>query len=231
MKFTVKFYVLLLCSDSWQGEVTPIDSVLTPATAVKNVDLNLGPWPLDRHSNIDRIEGVVSCFDEILYPVDLYCAWPLTFSNLRCVFDRLTFQPRSRPGQFWNEVGRMKTFDGELRFPSLVKLMVGLLLIPSSNADSERGFSMLRKIHTDQRPTLKQSTIISLMSIKFNAEECCHDSVFNEDLLMNHHHHYHHYHHHLHPKQTVIIIIIIIIYILNKQSSSSLSSLSSSSTS
>ena len=94
-----------------------------------------------------------------------------------------TDDDKPRPGQFWNEVGRMKTFDGELRFPSLVKLMVGLLLIPSSNADSERGFSMLRKIHTDQHPTLKQSTIISLMSIKFNAEECCHDSVFNEDLL------------------------------------------------
>ena len=26
-----------------QGEVTPIDSVLTPATAVNNFDLNLGP--------------------------------------------------------------------------------------------------------------------------------------------------------------------------------------------
>ena len=68
---------------------------ITPATAVKNFDFNLGPWPLDRHSNspwLDRIEGVVSCLDEILYPVDLYCAWPLTFSNLQCAFDRLTFQ-------------------------------------------------------------------------------------------------------------------------------------------
>ena len=94
-----------------------------------------------------------------------------------------TDDDKPRPGQFWNEVGRVKTFDGELRFPSLVKLMVGLLLIPSSNADSERGFFMLRNIHTDQRPTLKQSTIISLMSIKFNAEECCHDSVFKKMFL------------------------------------------------
>ena len=30
---------------------------------------------------------------------------------------------------FWNEVGKMKTLVGEVRFPSLVKLMVGLLLI------------------------------------------------------------------------------------------------------
>jgi len=41
--------------------------------------------------------------------------------------------------------------------------------IPVSNTDCERGFSVLRKIHTDQRPTLKQSTIISLMAIKFNS--------------------------------------------------------------
>ena len=49
-----------------------------------------------------------------------------------------------------------------MRFPLLVKLMTGLMSIPSSNADSERGFFILRKIHTDKHPTLKQSTLISL---------------------------------------------------------------------
>ena len=47
----------------------------------------------------------------------------------------------------------------------------------------ERGFSVLRRIHTDQRPSLKQSTIISLMYIKFNSEECCHDTILDENLL------------------------------------------------
>ena len=65
----------------------------------------------------------------------------------------------------------------------LVKLITGLISIPSSNADSERGFSILRNIHTDQRLILKQSTLISLMSIKFNSEECCHDSIFSELVL------------------------------------------------
>ena len=74
----------------------------------------------------------------------------------------------------------MRTFDGEMRFPLLVELITELMSIPSSNADSEWGFSILRTIHTDQRPTLKQSTLISLMSIKFNSEECCHDSIFSE---------------------------------------------------
>ncbi len=77
----------------------------------------------------------------------------------------------------------MKLFDGELRLPLLLRLMSCLMSIPASNADSERGFSMLRKVHTDQRLSQKQSTIISLMTIKFKSEECCHDSIFSDELL------------------------------------------------
>ena len=41
--------------------------------------------------------------------------------------------------------------DGQSIFGLFCKLMSGLLSIPCSNADSERGFSMLKKkIHTDQ---------------------------------------------------------------------------------
>ena len=94
-----------------------------------------------------------------------------------------TGDDKPKPGRYWKEVSRMRTFDGEMRFPLLVKLITRLMSIPSSNADSEQGFSILRKIHTDQRPTLKQSTLISLMSIKFNSEECCHDSIFSELVL------------------------------------------------
>ena len=61
--------------------------------------------------------------------------------------------------------------------------MYGPLSIPCSNADSERAFSMLRKIHTDHRSNLEQSTIVSLMSMKFNCDDCCHDSNFSSELL------------------------------------------------
>ena len=65
-------------------------------------------------------------------------------------------------GSFWWKVGQMKTMDDKKRFPLLFKLMSGLLSFPSSDADSERGFSVLKKIHTDQRSNLDHSTIISL---------------------------------------------------------------------
>ena len=61
--------------------------------------------------------------------------------------------------------------------------MIGLMSIPASNADAERGFSMLRKIHADQRSNLSQSTIIALMSIKLNCEDCCIDAELPDDLL------------------------------------------------
>ena len=38
----------------------------------------------------------------------------------------------------------MGTLDGESRFPKLLRLMAGLLCIPSCTADGERGFSFRR---------------------------------------------------------------------------------------
>ena len=58
-------------------------------------------------------------------------------------------------GKYWWDVRKMVTLDNEPRFPLLFKLMAGLISIPSSNADAEWGFSVLRKIHTDHRSSLK----------------------------------------------------------------------------
>ena len=92
-----------------------------------------------------------------------------------------TMKPRI--GLFWSEVGKMTTLDGQPRFKHLHKLMAGLLSIPVSNADSERGFSMLRKLHTDQRSNLHQSTLVALMAMKFNGDECCHEIKLCKELL------------------------------------------------
>ena len=73
----------------------------------------------------------------------------------------------------------MKTFDGKMRVALLTQLMAAPLSIHVSNAVSERGFSILRKIHTDQRPSLKHDTIIDLMTIQFNSDASCFDSVMS----------------------------------------------------
>ena len=73
------------------------------------------------------------------------------------------------------------TLDGEPKFPILFRLMAGLLCIPSSNADAERGFSILQMVHTDERASLSHFTIVVLMSLKYVA--CCFDAVFSDELL------------------------------------------------
>ena len=61
--------------------------------------------------------------------------------------------------------------------------MTNLITVQSSNADSEREFSILHTIHTDQLPSINKESIIASMVIKFYGEEYCHDSVFNKELL------------------------------------------------
>ena len=80
-------------------------------------------------------------------------------------------------------VGKIKTLSGEPRSSKLHQLMAGLLTIPCSNADAERGFSVLKKVHTEQRASFSQSTIVTLMSIKMNNSDCCIDTELSDDLL------------------------------------------------
>ena len=96
--------------------------------------------------------------------VRLYASNLLKTETILAAGDDLTGE-KPRSGAFWCEGGKILTLDGQPRFPNLANLMAGLLSIPASNA---REFSVLRKIHIDQRPTLQQATIIALMSIKFN---------------------------------------------------------------
>ena len=59
--------------------------------------------------------------------------------------------------QFWGEMGKLDDiFSGTKRFCVLSKLAKTLLVLPNSYADSERAFSIIKKIHTEFRSDLKQ---------------------------------------------------------------------------
>lgn len=68
-------------------------------------------------------------------------------------------------------------------FPTLTKLMRIVLSIPHSNASSERVFSMVKKIVTDQRSLLAPDTVNSLLRIKINTDKCCLDTKFDTRTL------------------------------------------------
>ena len=122
-------------------------------------------------STLDAVIGLAKCFPQLQLS-DVSCLdklreecldYILSPADLPTLAEYTGADKVKRPhvGKYWWEVGQILTLDGEPRFPSLTKLMMGLLAIPASNADSERGFSILRKIHTDQRSNLSQSTIYS----------------------------------------------------------------------
>ena len=89
----------------------------------------------------------------------------------------------TRTDSFWAQMGKLKTFSGEPRFPLLGHLMTTLSVIAHSNADSERVFSMCRKIDTDARSQLGNDTLRALLSCKINTDEPCYAFVPDADLL------------------------------------------------
>jgi len=89
----------------------------------------------------------------------------------------------SRVDTFWAEMGRKKTFVWAVRFPLLTCVMTTLSVIADSNADSERVFSMVRKIDTDSRSQLGNDTLRALLSCKINTDDPCYAFVPDKDLF------------------------------------------------
>ena len=75
---------------------------------------------------------------------------------------------------FWFAMGELKVITDltSLRF-GIAKI---LLVLPHSNADPERLFSMVRKIETEHRKRLDPSTICDLLSTKINNDNVCYDN-------------------------------------------------------
>ena len=85
---------------------------------------------------------------------------------------------------FWLYVKSLTSPMGETRYEELANLALCLLSIPTSNADSERVFSLVRRIKTDFRSSLSTQSVSSLISCHFNnLGHCCEMTSFDEDLL------------------------------------------------
>ena len=63
--------------------------------------------------------------------------------------------------------------ESELRFSKPSGLAKTALVLPHSNADPERLFSMVKKIETSQRSHLKAETTSNLISCKYNNPAAC----------------------------------------------------------
>ena len=83
---------------------------------------------------------------------------------------------------FWADVGDVRTVTDleTLRFGKLAELSKALLVLPHSNADPERLFSMVRKIYTELRRHMDPTTLSDLLSVKLNNDNPCY---LNETLM------------------------------------------------
>ena len=71
----------------------------------------------------------------------------------------------------------------EPTYSILLVLVHALLALPASNADSERCFSMVRKIDSEERSHLERSTVASLLTLKVNFDDHCYAFKPSEELL------------------------------------------------
>lgn len=86
---------------------------------------------------------------------------------------------------FWKTIGSLKSTMGSLKYENLSSLALNLLAIPTSNADSERVFSLVRRIKTEFRASLSPETVAALIGCHLNkTSKCCKTSKFNEQLLI-----------------------------------------------
>ena len=76
---------------------------------------------------------------------------------------------------FWRAMANVTSITNleVYRFGTLSSFAQILLILPHSNADPERLFSMVRKIETEERRQLDPSTVCDLLSVKINNDQPC----------------------------------------------------------
>ncbi len=71
--------------------------------------------------------------------------------------------------EFWGKLSKVRSVSsGQLRFREICQLMKVLLVLPNSNCDVERAFSIVRHIKTEFRSQMSHQTLVNLMSCKIN---------------------------------------------------------------
>ena len=83
----------------------------------------------------------------------------------------------------WHELGKVTSSNGTHVYGVLAFVMLGILVLPHSNATCERIFSMVRKNQTDFRPNLQVETLEALLVQKSAMNEPCHRFKPSKQLL------------------------------------------------
>ena len=84
----------------------------------------------------------------------------------------------------WHHISTMRDPDNTLRFAQLSQIVKLILVIPHSNAEEERVFSMVRKNKTAFRPSLDpKGTLSSILTIKLANTQPAHSYEPSKEVL------------------------------------------------
>ena len=74
-----------------------------------------------------------------------------------------------RMDEQWKQIGLLTDENGNTLFHELSEVMLAVLTIPRSSAHCEKVFSTVRKNRTDQRSSLSDDTLQTLLTLKSRA--------------------------------------------------------------
>ena len=84
----------------------------------------------------------------------------------------------------WDYLSTMRSPDGNFAFDKLAKVALLVLVLPHSNAEEERVFSLITKNKTKFRPSLKlDGTLSSILTIKLSNTNPCHKYELPQKVL------------------------------------------------
>ena len=144
-----------------------------------------------RHRSTSSCSGIISLASRFTsFTEDELDNLSMEFRDFRSSSDSdlPEFNPKEHAAieHFWDAMSKVKLVN-ESKFETLAALAKVLLILPHSNADPERLFSMVRKIETEQRKNLDPSTVCDLLSVKLNIATPCFENehLMSKEMLKN----------------------------------------------
>ncbi|MGH0133285.1 UNVERIFIED_CONTAM: hypothetical protein FKN15_039742 [Acipenser sinensis] len=170
-------------------------------TQKQNTDLAVSKLPLHeellKHAEVADISQRVNVkFESVLYFVrrfDLVSVDRLDHLENEFVAYQVENIPEDilrsdRADVSWYKIGRIfNPVTSQPKFALLAMVMLTVLIILHSNADTERIFSIVRKVQTEFRPNLSRKTLeaICVQKLKLlSVEKKCYEAVYNKSVLM-----------------------------------------------
>ena len=86
-----------------------------------------------------------------------------------------------RADEQWGKIRLINDAAGHSKYDHLVQVALKVLLIPHSNACCERVFSSVRKIRTDFRGSMQESTLNAVCTVKMSGVKCYDTSYTREE--------------------------------------------------